>query len=103
MSMGRREARAARTAKILKATLPSRMMLAARREMFAAHRLAIDETAPAAVRLTAMQAGVKLRDQLLDLLGVPKRPAAPPAKSGMTIPVHGEILDALVHPPNPQS
>ena len=101
MSMGRREARAARTQKILKATLPARMMLAARREFLAAHRAAIDESQPMSERIAAMTAGVKIRDQLMDLLGVPKRPAAPASKGGPVIPVSGEVLEAILSPVPP--
>ena len=59
-------------------TLPGRMVLSARRELEVVHQEASAPGLDPAHRASLIGASVKLRDQLMDLLGTQKRPAAMP-------------------------
>ena len=59
-------------------TLPGRMVLSARRELEVVHQEASAPGLDPAHRASLVGASVKLRDQLMDLLGTQKRPAAMP-------------------------
>jgi hypothetical protein len=71
--------RAKRNEAILSAcrlTLPGRMVLSARRELEVVHQEATAPGLDPAHRAVLIGAACKLRDQLIDLLGIPRRPAA---------------------------
>ena len=59
-------------------TLPGRMVLSARRELEVVHQEASAPGLDPAHRASLVGASVKLRDQLMDLLGTQKRPASAP-------------------------
>ena len=72
-------ARDGRTGTILavsRATLPAQMVLRLRRMAADLGDLACDGAAPAENRIAAAKAVVSVQDQLIDLLGIPRRPAA---------------------------
>ena len=60
------------------------MAMACRRELAAMADIVQDEESSRADRVAAVGASVKVRDQLLDILAIPRRPAAS-SKSGRTI------------------
>lgn len=59
-----------------KVTLPGRMVLSARRELEVVHREASAPGLDPSERAALIGAAVKLRDQLSELLCLPRRPAA---------------------------
>lgn len=99
----RRQARTGQVLNVAKATLPAAMVKDIRLEMRHVHREAMATSDPAALS-SLISASCRLRDQLADLLSLPKRPASAPAGSRGTIPVSAQVLDAVLSPldpPNP--
>jgi len=56
--------------------MPGRMVLSAKRELDAVHAEASAPGLSPAERACLVSASCKLRDQLIDLLGIPRRPAS---------------------------
>lgn len=77
-SLARREKRNQAILAAARLTLPGRMVLSARRELEVVHQEASAPGLDPAHRASLVGASVKLRDQLMDLLGTQKRPAAMP-------------------------
>ncbi len=77
-SLARRAKRNESVLSAARLTLPGRMVLSARRELEIVHQEAIAPGLDPAHRASLIGASVKLRDQLMDLLGTQKRPAAMP-------------------------
>lgn len=75
-SLQRREKRNEAILSACRLTLPGRMVLSARRELEIVHAEAAAPGLSPADRACLIGSSVKLRDQLLDLLGIPRRPAA---------------------------
>ena len=75
-SLSMREARTGTILSVARATLPAQMVLRLRRVAGDLGDLAQDPAAPAPDRISAAKAMVTVQDQLIDLLGIPKRPAA---------------------------
>lgn len=75
-TLTRRAARSQAVVGIARATLPGQMVLRLRRSAERMADLVEDVTAPASDRISAAKAMVSLQDQLIDLLGIPRRPAA---------------------------
>ena len=94
----RREDRAGRTLLVLRKSEPAYAALRARKIASRMYELAIDPAQDAKVRVDASRTMLACQDQLLDILGHPKRPACPPSKSGPTIPVSGTVLEAILSP-----
>jgi len=61
---------------IARATLPGQMVLRLRRSAERMADLVEDTAAPAPDRIAAARAMVAVQDQLIDLLGIPRRPAS---------------------------
>ena len=79
-SLARREKRNQAILAAARLTLPGRMVLSARRELEVVHQEASAPGLDPAARASLVGASVKLRDQLMDLLGTQKRPAAVPGR-----------------------
>ena len=75
-SLTRRAARSGVVLSLARATLPGQMVLRLRRTASDLGDIAQDPTAPAPDRIAAARAMVSVQDQLIDLLGIPRRPAA---------------------------
>lgn len=75
-TLTRRAARSQAVIGIARATLPGQMVLRLRRSAERMADLVEDVTAPAPDRISAARAMVTVQDQLIDLLGIPRRPAA---------------------------
>lgn len=75
-SLSRREGRSQVVISLARATLPGQMVLRLRRVAEDMSELAQDPASPAPDRISAAKAMVSVQDQLLDLLAIPKRPAA---------------------------
>lgn len=75
-SLRAREGRTGTILAISRATLPAQMVLRLRRMAADLGDLACDGSAPAEDRIAAAKAVVSVQDQLIDLLGIPRRPAA---------------------------
>jgi len=75
-SLRAREARTGTILSVSRATLPAQMVLRLRRMAADLGDLACDGAAPASDRIAAAKAMVTVQDQLIDLLGIPRRPAA---------------------------
>ena len=75
-SLRAREGRTGTILAISRATLPAQMVLRLRRMAADLGDLACDNSAPAENRIAAAKAVVSVQDQLIDLLGIPRRPAA---------------------------
>jgi len=75
-TLTRRAARSQAVVGIARATLPGQMVLRLRRSAERMADLVEDVTAPAPDRIAAARAMVSVQDQLIDLLGIPRRPAA---------------------------
>jgi len=75
-TLTRRAARSQAVVGIARATLPGQMVLRLRRSAERMADLIEDVTAPAPDRIAAARAMVTVQDQLIDLLGIPRRPAA---------------------------
>jgi hypothetical protein len=75
-SLSRREGRSQVVITLARATLPGQMVLRLRRVAEDMSNLAQDPTSPAQDRISAAKAMVTVQDQLIDLLGIPRRPAA---------------------------
>lgn len=75
-TLTRRAARSQAVIGIARATLPGQMVLRLRRSAERMADLVEDVTAPATDRISAAKAMVTVQDQLIDLLGIPRRPAA---------------------------
>lgn len=75
-ALTRRAARSQAVVGIARATLPGQMVLRLRRSAERMADLIEDVTAPAENRIAAARAMVTVQDQLIDLLGIPRRPAA---------------------------
>lgn len=75
-SLRAREGRTGTILAISRATLPAQMVLRLRRMAADLGDLACDGSAPAENRIAAAKAVVSVQDQLIDLLGIPRRPAA---------------------------
>lgn len=71
--------------------MPGQMVLACRREWEAMTQIARDSTVEIPQRVAAVGAAVKVRDQLLDLLSLPKRPPGG-GKAGRLLDVSGSGL-----------
>lgn len=75
-SLSRREGRSQVVITLARATLPGQMVLRLRRVAEDMSNLAQDPASPADERISAAKAMVTVQDQLIDLLGIPRRPAA---------------------------
>ena len=75
-SLQRRAKRNEAVLSVARLTLPGRMVLSARRELEVVHAEASAPGLDPAHRAALIGATCKLRDQLADLLGIPRRPAA---------------------------
>ena len=75
-TLTRRAARSQAVIGIARATLPGQMVLRLRRSAERMADLIEDVSAPASDRISAAKAMVTVQDQLIDLLGIPRRPAA---------------------------
>ena len=75
-TLTRRAARSQAVIGIARATLPGQMVLRLRRSAERMADLVEDVSAPASDRISAAKAMVTVQDQLIDLLGIPRRPAA---------------------------
>lgn len=75
-SLRARENRTGTVLAVSRATLPAQMVLRLRRMAADLGDLACDGSAPAPDRIAAARAVVSVQDQLIDLLGIPRRPAA---------------------------
>ena len=75
-SLSRRAARSGVVLSLARASLPGQMVLRLRRMAADLGDLACDNSAPAENRIAAAKAVVSVQDQLIDLLGIPRRPAA---------------------------
>ena len=75
-SLSMREARTGTILSVARAPLPAQMVLRLRRMAADLGDLACDGAAPAQDRIAAARAVVSVQDQLIDLLSLPKRPAA---------------------------
>lgn len=75
-SLSMREHRTGTILSVARATLPAQMVLRLRRMAADLGDLACDTAAPAPDRIAAARAVVSVQDQLMDLLSLPKRPAA---------------------------
>ena len=75
-SLSRREHRTGTVLAVARATLPAQMVLRLRRVAGDLGDIAENTTAPAEERISAAKAMVSVQDQLIDLLGIPRRPAA---------------------------
>jgi hypothetical protein len=75
-SLARRAKRSESVLAACRLTLPGRMVLSARRELEVVHAEASAPGLDPAHRAALIGAACKLRDQLSDLLSMPKRPAA---------------------------
>lgn len=75
-SLSRRAGRSEVVVSLARSTLPGQMVLRLRRTAEDMGQIAQDPAAPADVRISAARAMVTIQDQLIDLLGIPKRPAA---------------------------
>jgi len=83
-SLARREARNETILSAARLTLPGRMVLSAKRELDTVHAEAVAPGLDPAHRASLVGAAVKLREQLMDLLGTPKRPASSPGNKRQT-------------------
>mgnify|MGYP006982882586 CR=1 FL=1 len=75
-SLRARENRTGTVLAVSRATLPAQMVLRLRRMAADLGELACDKVSPAEDRIAAAKAVVSVQDQLIDLLGIPRRPAA---------------------------
>ena len=75
-SLSRRENRTGTVLAVARATLPAQMVLRLRRVAGDLGDIAENAAAPAEERISAAKAMVSVQDQLIDLLGIPRRPAA---------------------------
>ena len=75
-SLTRRAKRSGVVVALARATLPGQMILRLRRVADNLGGIALDASAPAPDRIAAARALVSAQDQLLDLLAIPRRPAA---------------------------
>jgi hypothetical protein len=94
-SLSRREGRSQVVITLARATLPGQMVLRLRRVAEDMSNLAQDPTSPAQDRISAAKAMVTVQDQLIDLLGIPRRPAAA-GKGKLSAP----MLDVSPTPPD---
>lgn len=77
-SLARRSGRNETILSAARLTLPGRMVLSAKRELDTVHAEAVAPGLDPAHRASLVGASVKLRDQLMDLLAMAKRPASAP-------------------------
>ena len=75
-SLRARENRTGTVLAVSRATLPAQMVLRLRRMAADLGDIAENPAAPADERISAAKAVVSVQDQLIDLLGIPRRPAA---------------------------
>ncbi len=75
-SLRARENRTGTVLAVSRATLPAQMVLRLRRMAADLGGIAENPAAPADERISAAKAVVSVQDQLIDLLGIPRRPAA---------------------------
>ncbi len=75
-SLARRAKRNENVLAACRLTMPGRMVLSARRELEIVHQEAAVPGLSPTDRACLVSTSVKLRDQLMDLLSLPKRPAA---------------------------
>jgi hypothetical protein len=94
-SLAMREHRTGTILSVARATLPAQMVLRLRRVAGDLSDIAQDPAAPAQDRISAAKAMVSVQDQLLDLLGIPKRPAAAGKGKPSTL-----MLDVSPPPPD---
>lgn len=98
-SLSRRAARSGVVLSLARASLPGQMVLRLRRTADSLGELCLDPTAPAPDRIAAARAMVSVQDQLIDLLGIPRRPAAGNGKGRSSIPI--DVGPATVVPAAP--
>lgn len=98
-SLARRDKRNQAVLAAARLTLPGRMVLSARRELEVVHQEASAPGLDPAQRASLVGASVKLRDQLMDLLGMQKRPS--PAHGGKRAPVLVDVSPASAPPDLP--
>lgn len=85
-SLSRREGRSRVVVALARATLPGQMVLRLRRAAETMGALVQSPELPAPDRIAALRALVTAQDQLLDLLAIPRRPAASTGKGKATAP-----------------
>lgn len=86
-SLSKRAARSEVVLSLARASLPGQMVLRLRRSAERMADLVEDTTAPANDRISAAKAMVTLQDQLMDLLAIPRRPAASAGRGKSSIPI----------------
>jgi len=86
-TLTRRAARSQAVVGIARATLPGQMVLRLRRSAETMGELVENPAAPAEERIAAARAMVTLQDQLIDLLGIPRRPASAAGGKRPTAPI----------------
>ena len=79
-ALTRRAARSQAVVGIARATLPGQMVLRLRRSAERMADLVENPAAPAPDRIAAARAMVTVQDQLIDLLGIPRRPSSASGK-----------------------
>ena len=94
-SLAMRENRTGTILSVARATLPAQMVLRLRRVAGDLSDIAQDTNAPAPDRISAAKAMVSVQDQLLDLLAIPRRPAATGKGKPSTL-----MLDVSPTPPD---
>jgi len=94
-SLAMREHRTGTILSVARATLPAQMVLRLRRVAGDLSDIAQDTNAPAPDRISAAKAMVSVQDQLLDLLAIPRRPAAAGKGKPSTL-----MLDVSPPPPD---
>lgn len=95
-SLTRRQNRGNVVMQLSRATMPGQMVLQCRRELEHAHKLSRATSDPQAFS-TLSQSACRLRDQLMDLLQLPKRPAGgKPGDRAISVPA--TVVDAVLSP-----
>jgi hypothetical protein len=103
-SLQRRAQRQEKVLRVVKMTSPAQIAMHLRAEERELHKLAMGAGTDGD-KIAAIEAGLKVRAQMLDLIGWPKRPTAPVAKGGRpSLPIDllpADIQDAAEVPPHP--
>lgn len=97
-SLARRMKRNEAVLSVARLTLPGRMVLSARRELEAVHAEASAPGLSPSDRACLIGAACKLRDQLADLLAMPRRPAAAGNSKRPSAPMLDVSPGPSVHP-----
>jgi hypothetical protein len=101
-SLQKRTQRQEQVLKIVRSTSPAQIAMHLRAEERELHKLALSAESDAD-KIAAVEAGLKVRAQMLDLIGWPKRPTPAPTKPGRLPPpvdiTPAPIQDAQVASP----